>query len=348
MSDFLTLVQGVFVDKALSVANQWTQLGQVSGSGNFANIALNFTNISPTQNDTISVAISANSSSPNNDDIVESNIPMPVGSVLSRENIIANVGEYVYILATTANIACRVSGITQALQSIETIDSEILSLSSDVEYLSSTIDSDVNNLQNEINSLTNLLNSDVASLNATIGSDVNNLQNEINALSGQISALSSTLSSQVNSLSAATASSLNAQASSTNSSISSTNSSVSSLQGEVNSLSASVASIYTTLFSNLQNQTGARGFGGTYTNTTGHPMIVYVAGQVQGSSQGWSLDGYVDGNQVIVNNMDICSTGGNFGCGGTYPSIGFIVPAGAEYQVQAGALNGPTSWWESS
>jgi predicted nucleic acid-binding Zn-ribbon protein len=354
MSDFLTFVEGAFVNKVLSVANQWTQVGQINGTGNFANISLNFTNISPTESDTISIAISSNGTSPNNDDIIESNIPMPVGGVLSRENVIANVGEYVYILATTNNIACRLAGITQALQSIETIDAEILTLSSDVEYLSGAIDADVSNLQNEINSLSaqlasdnNNLQSEINSLSAQLASDNNNLQSEINSLSAQLASDNNNLQNQINSLSS--------QLSNDNSNLQNEINSLSSqlandnnnLQNEINSLNSTVnANMLSGLFSTINNVTGSRGFGATYYNTTGKPMFVSAWGQVGGSPQGYGLYGYVNGIQVVMNQMGICGTDGNFGCGGCYPGISFIVPAGASYQINQGALNGVAGWIE--
>ena len=343
MSDFLTFVQGVFVDKILSTANQWQQIGQISGSGNFANTSLNFTNISPTENDTISIAISNNATSPNNSDIIESNIPMPVGAVLSRENMIAEVGEYVYILATTANIACRFSGITQALQDLEGFDAGISTLSSEIEYLSGVIDSNntnlqneinartitvsndvsslsasvyvrVNILQNEINSLTNTLNRDIASLSTTVGDDVNNLQNEINALT-------TTLDNDVN-----------------------------SLQGQINTLGGNVQnainqlnSVNGKLFSNLQNQTGSRGFGGTYYNNSGAPMYVEVTGHLPYETQGFILVAYVDGEQVGLVSTDI--GGGTNYYSGNYRTLAMMVPNGSSYQVNESNM-ALVSWFE--
>ena len=342
MSDFLTFVQGAFVDKVLSTANQWQQIGQVNGSGNFANISLNFTNISPTENDTISVAISNNSTSPNNDDIIESNIPMPVGAVLSRENIIAEVGEYVYILATTANIACRFSGITQALQDLESFDAELSNLSSEIEYLSGVIDTNNTNLQDEINALTSELNSDIASLSASTGGSVNNLQDEINALTA-------TLNSNVNALSAAIdADNTNLQ-NEINALTGTLDSDVSNLQSQINSLNGSVSnainqlnSVNGDLFANINNQTGSIGLGGTYANDTGSPMfitaIVYPNQNPNNTRGAYGVQALVDGEVVANTNY--------YGYGGSNipVSCSFMVPNGSTYVVNSNCSFGVSSY----
>jgi hypothetical protein len=354
MSDFLTFVSGAFVDKALSVANQWAQIGQINGSGDYANIALNFSNISATENDTISIAISNNSTSPNTDDIIESNIPMPVGAVLSRENIITDVGEYVYILATTSNIACRLSGITQNLQSIFGFGSDILALSSDIEYLSAVIDSDDNTLQAEINALTNNLNSDIASLSAAFGTNLNNAQNtlqsEINALSADLYGSSGSLQNQINALGGQLSGNSGSLQNQINALSSSLNSDNANLQNQINSLSNKTSG----LFGSINNVTGSRSFGATYTNNTGKPMFVSVTAGLTGnypyyydyvnSYNDWinyaSLQGIVDGTKVTQNISSLYYDYGFYNYDYWYDwytnipvSINFIVPAGAQYQV---------------
>ncbi len=347
MADFQTLIQNAFVDKALSSANTWVNVGQITGTGQYANLSLNVVNTGPTSTAIVSLAISDQASLPNTDDIIESNLSLaPNGGTLSRQNIIASVGEYVYILSNTDTVSIRMSGIVQALQSMAQLDSEILSLSSQQEInvsnissLSSQVSGNNSSLQSEINALTNQLNSDntnlqneinalsnqqqsdvsnITALQAALANDNTNLQNEINALSSQLASDDSNLQNQINAL--------------TNS----LGSDVSNLQNQINSNNLS------TLFSNIQAP--SRGFGGTYYNNTGGPMFVAVTttpnpnpNNTRGS---YGLTAYVNGSMV--------GDSGWYGYMGAQATVAFIVPNGSSYQVNSFSSFGGSiqSWIE--
>lgn len=113
MSTINSYVNGVIVSKAQSSANNWVNLGTVSGVGDFATIGINITNTSVTNNVSLNLAISENSTTPSTQDMIEYNLVLNPGGVLERSKIIANVGESILVQGSTGDLACRLYGVTQ-------------------------------------------------------------------------------------------------------------------------------------------------------------------------------------------------------------------------------------------
>jgi len=100
---------------------------------------------------------------------------------------------------------------------------------------------------------------------------------------------------------------------------------------------------------NIQRQswadvTGSRAFTVTYTNTSGKPRTVHVAAYSGATNGNKQLNGYVNGVPVALNGF--YSTTGN-----NYPSVSFVVPAGATYGADTFGSNvsiSLTKWMELS
>jgi cell division protein FtsL len=112
MSSTSSYITGVLINKALSANNKWVLLGTVPAGANFATIGINVVNLSSTDVSTFTLAISSNSV-PATSDFIESNVSIGPGGILERNQIIANVGENIFILGSSANLACRVYGVIQ-------------------------------------------------------------------------------------------------------------------------------------------------------------------------------------------------------------------------------------------
>ena len=113
MSSINSYLSSVFVNKAQSVAGTWVNVGTVQGTGDFATIGINITNTSTSNNVTFNLALSYQSS-PNLQDMIEYNLVLNPGGVLSRSKIIAGIGENLFIQASTGDLACRLYGVTQS------------------------------------------------------------------------------------------------------------------------------------------------------------------------------------------------------------------------------------------
>ncbi len=334
MADFQTLIQNAFVDKALSSTNNWVNVGQITGTGQYANLSLNVVNTSPTSSAIISLAISNQASLPNTDDIIESNLTLaPNGGTLSRQNIIASVGEYVYVLANTDTVAVRMSGIIQALQSMEQLDSEILSLSAQQETDMSNINSLSAQQQTDM--------SNIATVTSQLAQDDQTLQAEINALQSNLNSAVSSLNGQIGSLSSTVSSNAASLSNQISSQATTTSNTTGSLQNQINALSNQLSSDngnlqnqinsnqLSNLFTNIQAP--SRGFGGTYYNQTGGPMFVMVTTQPNDNPNNtrgsYGLNAYVNGSLV--------ANSGWYGYMGANASVSFMVPNGSSYQVNS-------------
>lgn len=101
-------------------------------------------------------------------------------------------------------------------------------------------------------------------------------------------------------------------------------------QGSANTALAQIAALQ--LSDNMQDVTGARGFGATYTNTSGGVMYVTGYGTTVGSDVG-SVACFVNGDVVFANTVGATVDGG--ACG-----FSFVVYNGGSYQIQANTLTG--------
>jgi hypothetical protein len=109
-----------------------------------------------------------------------------------------------------------------------------------------------------------------------------------------------------------------------------------------------VQSLIPTLFSSVNDVTGSRALGTTYTNSTGKPMMVGVSLYIDASPNGqrgqYGAYAYVNGAQVTSCGYYGYSAGGNIPNG-----LSFMVPPGATYQVNNASSYGSSvqAWTET-
>ena len=94
------------------------------------------------------------------------------------------------------------------------------------------------------------------------------------------------------------------------------------------------------LFSSVNDVTSSRGFGSTYTNSTGKPMMVCVTGGEINTSQNTTII------QLIINGVSVAVNGVVDSNGGGFSYVTGIVPPNGSYSVNN--LNNATidSWVE--